>query len=186
MTKSSIFSGDAERDTRSLQILLDTIAAVTANIDLDTVLKDIVSRSLQVTSAERALLLLGEDPDELVVRVAQDKDGETLTGDLQWSRSLVRRCLEENVAVRSVVQSDQEALELGRERFAVHGRVGLDRAPEGDAGSGREGLQIDTNELRLRRQRFAPRMGELDVRGDLVERVAPPLEVLRGVEHVLE
>ena len=117
MTQSSIFSGDAERDTRSLQILLDTIAAVTSNIDLDTVLGDIVSRSLQVTSAERALLLLGEDPDELVVRIAQDKGGETLTGDLQWSRSLVRRCLEENVAVRSVVQSDQEALELGRSVF---------------------------------------------------------------------
>src|SRR5690606_29651814 len=71
-------------------------------------------RSLQVTQAERAILLLGESPDTLTVRLAQDRDGRALTGDLQWSRSLVRRCLEEGVAVRSVVQSDQEALELGR------------------------------------------------------------------------
>jgi len=111
---STILSGDAEQDSRSLEILLDTIAAVTANIDLDDVLANIVARSLQVTSAERALLLLGDSPDSLTVRVAQDKEGRALSGGLQWSRSLVRRCLEEGVAVRSVVQSDQQALELGR------------------------------------------------------------------------
>ena len=44
---STILTGDATEDSRSLQILLDTIAAVTANIDLDTVLRDIVDRSLQ-------------------------------------------------------------------------------------------------------------------------------------------
>jgi len=114
MTASTILTGDPAEDSRSLEILLDTIAAVTANIDLDTVLRDIVDRSLQVTSAERALLLLGDDPDQLTVRVAQDKEGQSLAGDLQWSRSLVRRCIEEGVAVRSVVQSDQEALEIGR------------------------------------------------------------------------
>lgn len=111
---STILTGDATEDSRSLQILLDTIAAVTANIDLDTVLRDIVDRSLQVTRAERAILLLGDAPDNLTVRVAQDREGRSLAGDLQWSKSVVRRCLEEGVAVRSVVQSDQEALELGQ------------------------------------------------------------------------
>jgi serine phosphatase RsbU (regulator of sigma subunit) len=111
---STILTGDATEDSRSLQILLDTIAAVTANIDLDTVLRDIVDRSLQVTKAERAILLLGDGSEELAVRVAQDKEGRSLTGDLQWSKSLVRRCLEEGLAVRSVVQSDQEALEIGQ------------------------------------------------------------------------
>jgi serine phosphatase RsbU (regulator of sigma subunit) len=114
MSASTILTGDAMQDSRSLEILLDTIAAVTANIDLDSVLRDIVDRSLQVTNAERAILLLGDDPDHLTVRIAQDKERQTLSGELQWSRSLVRRCLEEHVAVRSVVQSDQEALELGR------------------------------------------------------------------------
>lgn len=112
--ESSLWSGDAAEDARSLEILLDTIAAVTANIDLDGVLRDIVDRSLVVTQAERAILLLGDSPDTLTVRVAQDKEGQQLTGDLQWSRSLVKRCLEQGQAVRSVVQSDQEALELGQ------------------------------------------------------------------------
>jgi phosphoserine phosphatase RsbU/P len=111
---STILTGNADEDSRSLDILLDTIAAVTSNIDLDTVLASIVARSLQVTSAERAILLLGEVADELTVRMARDKDGELASNDLQWSRSVVRRCLDEGVPVRSVVQSDQEALELGR------------------------------------------------------------------------
>lgn len=112
--ESTLLTGDATEDTRSLEILLDTISAVTANIDLDGVLRDIVDRSLQVTRAERAILLLGDAPDNLTVRVAQDREGRSLEGDLQWSRSLVRRSLEEGVAVRSVVQSDQQALELGQ------------------------------------------------------------------------
>ena len=111
---STLLTGDPDEDSRSLEILLDTIAAVTLNIDLDAVLRDIVSRSLLVTRAERAILLLGDTPDDLKVRVAQDREGESLAGDLQWSRSLVRKCLEEEVAVRSVVQSDQQALELGQ------------------------------------------------------------------------
>jgi sigma-B regulation protein RsbU (phosphoserine phosphatase) len=112
--ESTLLTGDAAEDSRSVEILLDTIAAVTANIDLDGVLRDIVDRSLQVTRAERAILLLGDSPDSLTVRVAQDREARSLEGELQWSRSLVRRCLEEGVAVRSVVQSDQEALELGQ------------------------------------------------------------------------
>src|SRR5262245_62085654 len=111
---SGLLTGDAREDARSLQILLDTIGAVTANIDLDSVLHDIVSRSLQVTQAERALLFLGDSADALAVRVAQDREGETIAGDLQWSRTVVRRCLDERQAVRSVVQSDREALELGQ------------------------------------------------------------------------
>src|SRR5262245_37569788 len=111
---SGLLTGDAREDARSLQILLDTIAAVTANIDVEAVLHDIVARSLQVTQAERAILFLGNAADELQVRIAQDRQGEALTGDLQWSRSVVRRCLDEQQAVRSVVQSDREALELGQ------------------------------------------------------------------------
>jgi hypothetical protein len=114
METSSWLTGNATEDSRSIEILLDTIATVTANIDLDAVLRDIVDRSLQVTRADRAILLLGDSPDNLTVRMAQDREAKSLAGDLQWSRSLVRRCLEDGVAVRSVVQSDQEALEVGQ------------------------------------------------------------------------
>lgn len=111
---STFLTGEARTDQRSLQILLDTIAAVSANIDLETVLAQIVDRSIQVTQAERALLLLGEDPEALEVRVAQDKDGKRLPAEQVFSRTLVRRSLADRAAVRSVVNSDREALELGQ------------------------------------------------------------------------
>jgi serine phosphatase RsbU (regulator of sigma subunit) len=111
---SGLLTGDPREDARSLQILFDTIGAVTANIDLDSVLHEIVARSLQVTQAERALLFLGDTADALAVRVAQDREGVALSGDLQWSKTVVRRCLDGRQAVRSVVQSDREALELGQ------------------------------------------------------------------------
>ena len=110
---STFLTGEARADQRSLQILLETIAAVSANIDLETVLAQIVGRSMQGTQAERALLLLGAD-ESLEVRVAQDKDGKRLPAEQQWSRTLVRRCLQDRQAVRSVVNSDREALELGQ------------------------------------------------------------------------
>src|SRR5687767_7056097 len=76
--ESSLLTGDPAEDARSLEILLETIAAVTVNIDLDGVLRDVVDRSLQVTNAERAILFLGDAPDALVVRIAQDKDGAAI------------------------------------------------------------------------------------------------------------
>ena len=111
---STFLTGEARADQRSLRILLDTIAAVSANIDLDTVLKLVVDRSLEVTQAERAILLLGDTEAKLEIRIAQDRDGKAMPGEQQWSRTLVRRCLDDREAVRSVVNSDREALELGQ------------------------------------------------------------------------
>jgi sigma-B regulation protein RsbU (phosphoserine phosphatase) len=110
---SGILTGDAAEDRRSVEVLLDTIAEVTANIDLEPLLRGIVDRSLQVTRAERAILFLGDNPDRLEVRVGRDHEGADL-GDAQYSRSVVRKCLEDGLPVRSIVHSDQEALELGR------------------------------------------------------------------------
>ena len=109
-----LLTGDPEQDTQSLSVLLDSIAEVNSNIDLDRVLEDIVGKSLQVTGAERGLLLLGGVANGLEVRVARDRDGQDLGPGVRYSRSLVARCLDGGHAERSIVQSDQEALELGQ------------------------------------------------------------------------
>ena len=111
---SGLITGDPKVDDASLRILLDSIAEVTSSMDLDEVLQAIVAKSLAVTQAERAIVLLGSDPEQMQIRIARDRDGTALEGDLQFSRSIVRRAIEEDQAVRSVVQSDREALELGR------------------------------------------------------------------------
>ncbi len=114
---SSLLTGDAVEDRRSIEILLDTIAAVTGNLELDSVLRLIVDRSLLVTRAERAILFLGDSPEALSIRVARNRDGRAMDKELQYSRSIVRKTLEEGLAVRSVVQNDEEALQLGQSVF---------------------------------------------------------------------
>jgi sigma-B regulation protein RsbU (phosphoserine phosphatase) len=109
-----LLTGDPVQDTQSLAVLLDSIAEVNSNIDLDRVLEDIVGKSLEVTGAERGLLLLGSVASDLEVRVARDREGRDLGPGVRFSRSLVARCLDGGHAERSIVQSDQEALELGQ------------------------------------------------------------------------
>lgn len=114
---STLLTGNPGEDEPFLRILLDSIAGVASSMDLDQVLEEIVDSSLEVTKAERAILFLGAEPEQLEVRVARDREGARLATDLQYSRSVVRRCLETLQGVRSVVQSDQEALELGQSVF---------------------------------------------------------------------
>ena len=111
---SGLLTGDPGQDTQSLEILLDTIAEVNGNIDLDRVLEDIVGSSLEITDAERAIIFLGSSMESAEIRLARDREGKDLGHELQYSRSVLRRSLEEGSAVRSVVQSDQEALQLGQ------------------------------------------------------------------------
>lgn len=115
--RSGLLTGDPVADERSLKILLESIAEVSSSFALDRVLEAIVDKSLQVTEAERALLFLGSTPDELQVKLARDREGGDLPTDQLYSTSVVRKSLTEGEAIRSVVQSDREALELGQSVF---------------------------------------------------------------------
>ncbi|MEZ5965168.1 MAG: GAF domain-containing SpoIIE family protein phosphatase [Planctomycetota bacterium] len=115
--QEGLLTGNPREDQASMQILLESIAEVTSGMELDDVLDRIARKSIQVTDAERALVLLGEDGRDLEIRIARGNRGQAIDGDLQYSRSMVARCLAEGQAVRSVVRSDQEALELGQSVF---------------------------------------------------------------------
>lgn len=114
---AGLLTGDPERDEQSLQILLESIAKVSASLDLDQILGDIVDRSLEITGADRCMLLLGDDPDNLEVRTARSREGTDLGSDVDYSRSTVRRSIEERRAGQYRVQSSEEALQLGQSVF---------------------------------------------------------------------
>ena len=115
--EAGLLTGDPAQDTQTIEILLDTIAELTSTLDLDRVLEDIVDKSLEFTRGERGILLLGERAEQLRPRVARDQNGQDLGTDVVYSQTLVQRCLERSQPERSVVQSDQEALELGQSVF---------------------------------------------------------------------
>lgn len=114
---SALLTGNPGQDELFVNILLESIADVSSNMDLDDVLRAIVAKSLEVTKAERAVVFLGSTPESLEIVVSRGREGEKLGKDLQYSKTVVHRCIEEGQAMRSVVQSDQEALQLGQSVF---------------------------------------------------------------------
>lgn len=115
---STFLRGDAGEDTRSLDVLLDTIARVSLSRDLESLLDYVVDSSIQATGAERGFLVLYDDEaDAQVVRVARELDGErktqSLGRDVKYSTSVVKRVIEEQAPLRTTVQKNAEDLDLG-------------------------------------------------------------------------
>ena len=119
---SMILSGDAGEDSRSLEVLLDTIARVSASRDLETLLDYVVDSSVEATGAERGFLVLMDDESgKQVVRVARERtaEGETaaLGREAKYSTSVVRKVIEQEQPIRTSVQKDTEELDLGNSVF---------------------------------------------------------------------
>jgi serine phosphatase RsbU (regulator of sigma subunit) len=119
---TQFLTGEAGQDRSTVQVLLEAIARVSESRDLEALLNDIVDRSIEITGAERGFLLLKrKEPDEgddsLDVRVARMRGGKPVGGSERFSTSIANRVLTEVQALRATVQSESEALELGRSVF---------------------------------------------------------------------
>ncbi len=156
-----LLTGNPREDQASIQILLESIAEVTSGMELDDVLDRIVRKSIQVTDAERGLVLLGQSAKDLEVRVVRDNQGRRLEGALQFSTSMVARCINEGQPVKSVVRSDQEALELGQSVFDLKLRAVM-CAPMITAGRTVGAIYVDSKAQRRARRSVVVRCLGLD------------------------
>ena len=113
---STLFlTGEAGRDRRTVQVLLEAIARVSEARDLESLLIDMVDSSIELTGAERGLLVLrGGKEGELLVRTARTRGKKPVTGDLRYSTTVAGKVLAEGRPLRAQVHSESEALELGR------------------------------------------------------------------------
>lgn len=111
---TQFLTGEAGRDRRTVQVLLEAIARVSESRDLDALLVDIVDRSIEITGAERGLLLLTTPSGDLGVRVSRQRGGKGLADDARFSTTIASKVLKEIQALRATVHSESEALELGR------------------------------------------------------------------------
>jgi sigma-B regulation protein RsbU (phosphoserine phosphatase) len=93
-TQTGFLTGDRTKDARNVAILLDTIADVTRNHDLDQLLRSVVDKAIAVTGAERGLLLLADGQGRLDVKVARDKTGQPLPPTLRYSTTIPRKVFE--------------------------------------------------------------------------------------------
>lgn len=110
---TAFLTGNDGLDRRTIEILLRGIAQVTGSRDLEPLLIDIVDTSIEVTGAERGLLILHDEKTGLSVRCARARGKKAVEGEVRFSTSIVRRVLGDLEPVRAQVSSDSEALELG-------------------------------------------------------------------------
>ncbi|MEM9380756.1 MAG: GAF domain-containing SpoIIE family protein phosphatase [Planctomycetota bacterium] len=115
---STFLRGDTNEDSRSLELLLHTIARVTASRDLETLLDYVVDSSIEATGAERGFLVLMDDESgRQRVHVARERgsDGTAtqLAEDVKYSTTVVQRVVDEEEPIRTTVQKNAEDLELG-------------------------------------------------------------------------
>lgn len=135
---STLFlTGDQGRDRDRVEVLLGAIAQVNDSLELEPLLIDIVDRSIDVTGAERGILLMVGKGGQLEARVARGRGGVDVPGfgaskvpgspetDLRFSTSIANRVLESGEALRATVSSDSEALELGRSVFDLKLRAAM-------------------------------------------------------------
>lgn len=115
---TQFLTGETNTDGRTVQVLLEAIARVSGSKDLNSLLTDIVDRSIEITGAERGLLLLGgEDGAAMEVHVARRSGRKPVAGEVRFSTSVAGKVLSELQPIRATVHSESEALELGRSVF---------------------------------------------------------------------
>ncbi len=147
---TQFLTGDSGVDRRTVQILLEAIRRVSEARNLEELLVDIVDRSIELTGAERGLLLLEGQGQSLLVRVARSRDGKRLEDDARFSTSIAQKVFRELQPVRATVSSDSEALELGRSVYDLKLRAVMcvpltRRAPEAPAAPGARGRAAESD-----------------------------------------
>ena len=79
---TQFLTGDSGTDRRTVQVLLEAIAELSQHRDTDTLLRLIVDRSIEVTGAERGLLVLLQN-GELNVRNGRTKGNQPVADDVR-------------------------------------------------------------------------------------------------------
>jgi len=117
---AGVLSGDPTRDYRNTLMLLETIEEINRRTDFDELLPTVVDNLVDITQAERGILLLEDDAGNLTPRVARDGNKNDIEPH-NFSRTVVDR----------VIQSDQPI----REQFS-------------DGGGGESTASISSFEIR--------------------------------------
>ncbi|MGE0712964.1 MAG: sigma 54-interacting transcriptional regulator [Planctomycetota bacterium] len=102
-----VLTGRPERDLGNVEALLDSIAAVSRLQPLAETLRALVDRCVEVTGAERGLLLERGEQGAFRPRVARARGGTDLVAP-SFARSLVEECWREGRAIHHLSQDEGE------------------------------------------------------------------------------
>lgn len=112
-TVSGILTGDSARDERNVAMLLATVNAVNSMVSPQEVTTRILDMLVDLTSADRGLLLLREQNGELRLVVGRARGGLDVDPQEPYSRSVTAEVLSTGASVCIVDAADGGDRELG-------------------------------------------------------------------------
>lgn len=110
---ADFLTGDATRDSRNVNILLQTIAAVNSNVELEPLIVNVVDLTLELTGGERGILLLYEG-ESLKVRMARDSRRRSLPPTITFSHTVPSKVVRDGKAICLLDAAAPGALDLGQ------------------------------------------------------------------------
>jgi len=84
-------TGDRARDQRNVDLLLGAVGELYGGKSVDEIVRHAVDRAIEVTGAQRGILLQGDDGGALRVVVARAREGKDLPLELRYSRSVAQK-----------------------------------------------------------------------------------------------
>lgn len=178
---AEFLTGDPTVDRRSLQLLLDTMAEVGSTIELGRLLVDLVDKSIEATRSERGFLLLLKDgAKEPETRVARAAGGRDIPLEATYSTTVAGKVIETGEPVVNIVQSSQDALDLGQSVYDLKLRAVM-CVPLAARGKQSGVIYVDS---KAERQEFTQR--DLAFFAALAQQLAVSLENARLYNESLE
>ncbi len=111
---SDFLTGELDVDRRRVSMLLETLAEVNSSVDLREVMQNVVTKSIKVTGAERAIIMLYDEQNVLRIELAVDERGIDLGQDVQYSHSVAMRVAREGRGICLIDTANQEEISLGQ------------------------------------------------------------------------
>ena len=113
-TTWNFLTGDPDRDHRNVEILLESVEALYGTHELDTLMRLAVDRAIEVTGAERGLLLVENEQGELETEIARAANAEDLPLDSRYSSQWVNKVWESGEPSVTMDAADQSAHDVSR------------------------------------------------------------------------
>jgi len=109
-----VLTGDRERDTRNVALLLETVHAYDSSKDIGDYLDRVVDMIVGMTGADRGILLLRDDDPQARVVSARDRDQQTIVQLTQFSHSVPRKVLQTGESICLVDTGESDVQDLGK------------------------------------------------------------------------
>ena len=111
---SDFLTGDLREDRRRISILLETLRDVNSSVDVREVMQNVLDKSIVITRAERALIMLYDDEKILRIAMARDNKGQDLGTKVQYSHSVAMKVAREGRAICLIDAANQDEISLGQ------------------------------------------------------------------------